>query len=79
MIVNIISGELQGLLNILIFKFRILGFQLITIGIQCNGLNDPAHSNPHAPDTGLPIHDFWINGNTVVFMPHTTHLAETLF
>jgi hypothetical protein len=62
-LIQIASGKLQCLGDILVGKSRVFGFQVIPVRIQSCCRDDAAHGEPHAPVQGCP---FMTAGLTVI-------------
>jgi hypothetical protein len=59
------SSEFQRLPHIVLFEIRVIPKQLIPIRVGRNSSNHAPDGEPHAADTRLPVHLFWIYCNSI--------------
>ena len=70
LVVQVTSGEVQCLSDILVFELGIFRLQLVPIRVEGSGLNDTPHRQAHPSNARLPVHDRWIDSYAVKLTCH---------
>jgi hypothetical protein len=64
-IIEATSGEFQRLADIVVFQLRVFPFQIDSLRVQSNCLDDSAHCQAHSANTGPPIRMGRVDGDPI--------------
>lgn len=59
------SGEDERLSDVLVFQFRVLALEFISVRIGCEPFENAADGKTEIADTRFAVHATWIAGDTV--------------
>src|SRR5271157_3347784 len=74
-VLEIGSGERQRLPNVVRLKLGIIPEKVVPVRVQCHGLHDSTHRQPHATDTRLTVHLVRVPRDAIKALHHSYSIS----